>query len=288
MSKLVRIGSKLVGEGQLVFVVAEIGINHNGDIVNVKRLIDAASFAGCDAVKFQKRVPVLAVPTDQKYQQKDTPWGKMTYLDYKERIELDYYDYVEINEYSNHKNIMWFASAWDVDSVDFLEKFNIPCYKVASAGLTNDCLLKRIKQTGKPIILSTGMSTLKQIDHAVKLLGTNDLIIMHCTSTYPANLSEINLNVIPHLKQKYNCPIGYSGHEIGLQVSIAAVALGASVIERHITLDRTMWGTDQSASVEPYGLLRLVRDIHVVSKALGDGNKQVYESELPIMKKLRC
>lgn len=288
MRKTVTIGNKTISEENPVFIIAEIGINHNGDILIAKKLIDMAVFAGCDAVKFQKRNPDICIPEKQKLMKKDTPWGKMSYLDYKKKIEFEFQEYSVIDNYCKEKGMIWFASPWDEDSVDFLEQLNVPCYKVASPCLTDHGLLRKMKQTGKPILLSSGMSTSQQLDKAIKVLGgTDDLVIMHCTSTYPAKPKEINLKVIITFKEKYDCPIGYSGHEVGLQVTYAAVALGAKVVERHITLDRTMWGTDHSASVEPFGLLRLVRDIHVVEQTIGDGLKKLYESEIPIMGKLR-
>lgn len=286
--KEVTIGNNTIGEGHPTFIVGEIGINHNGELENAKRLIDVAVFAGCDAVKFQKRNPKVCVPNHQKQKTRKTPWGEMFYIEYKKRIEFGYDEYTAIDSYAKEKDILWFASPWDKDSVDFLEEFDLPCYKIASAALTDHKLLRKIRKIGKPMILSTGMSTLEQIDEAIDVLGgADDIIILHCNSSYPAKNSELNLKAIETLRQRYDCPIGYSGHETGLQTTYAAVALGADVVERHITLDRAMWGTDQAASVEPFGLLRLVRDIRVVEAALGDGKIRVYESEIPVMNKLR-
>lgn len=286
--KTVTIGNHKIGEGYPTFVIGEIGINHNGDIENAKKLIDVGVFAGCQAVKFQKRNPDQAVPEHQKQKLRQTPWGEIPYIDYKKRIEFEDVQYKVIDDYSKEKGILWFASPWDEDSVDFLEKFNVPCYKMASAALTDHKLLSKVRDLGKPLILSTGMSTVKQIGDAVEAVGgTDNLILLHCNSSYPAKNEELNLKAIGTLRDRYDCPIGYSGHETGLQTTIAAVALGADVIERHITLDRTMWGTDQAASVEPFGLHRLVRDIRVIDVAMGDGEIRVYESEEPIMKKLR-
>jgi len=287
MSKTVTIGTHPVGEGFPTYVIAEIGINHNGDLNIAKKLIDTAVSAGCDAVKFQKRTPELCVPPEQKNQIRETPWGSMTYLDYKKRIEFGEREYTEINQYCKGKKIAWFASCWDVPSVDFIEQFNPVCYKIASASLTDDALLKHISKMGRPIILSTGMSTMEEIRHAVSLMDKNRLLVSHTTSTYPCKPEELNLRMIPSLKKEFSCPTGYSGHEVGLQTTLAAVVLGACFIERHITLDRAMWGTDQSASVEPAGLIRLVRDIRVIETAMGSGEKRVYESEIPIRNKLR-
>ncbi|MCL6474542.1 MAG: N-acetylneuraminate synthase family protein [Firmicutes bacterium] len=287
MAQTVRIGDRLVGEGQPVYIVAEIGINHNGDVDIAKRLIDAAKLAGCDAVKFQKRTPELCVPPEQRNISRETPWGLITYMEYRYKVEFGYEQYAEIDRYCKQQGITWFASCWDIPSVDFIERFDPPCYKVASASLTDDELLLRLNATGKPILLSTGMSTMDEIRHAVSLLDHDCLIIMHSTSTYPCPPSELNLRMIQTLKQEFGLPVGYSGHEVGLQTTYAAVVLGACVVERHITLDRAMWGSDQAASVEPGGLMRLVRDIRVIEQALGDGIKRVYESELAARAKLR-
>lgn len=287
MARTVRIGDRLVGEGQPVYIVAEIGINHNGDVEIAKRLIDAAKLAGCDAVKFQKRTPELCVPPEQRNIPRETPWGLITYLEYRYKVEFGYEQYAEIDRYCKQQGITWFASCWDIPSVDFIEQFDPPCYKVASASLTDAALLKRINDTGKPVLLSTGMSTMDEIRHAVSLIDPERLIIMHSTSTYPCPPAELNLRVIQTLAKEFGLPVGYSGHEVGLQTTYAAVVLGACVVERHITLDRAMWGTDQAASVEPGGFMRLVRDIRVIEQALGDGVKRVYESEMAARAKLR-
>jgi N-acetylneuraminate synthase len=287
MARTVKIGERLVGDGQPVYIVAEIGINHNGDVDIAKRLIDAAKLAGCDAVKFQKRTPELCVPPEQRNIPRETPWGLITYMEYRYKVEFGYEQYAEIDRYCKQQGITWFASCWDVPSVDFIEQFDPPRYKVASASLTDDELLHRLNATGKPILLSTGMSTMDEIRHAVSMLDRDRLIIMHSTSTYPCPPQELNLRVIQTLKQEFGLPVGYSGHEVGLQTTYAAVVLGACVVERHITLDRAMWGSDQAASVEPGGFMRLVRDIRVIEQALGDGIKRVYESELAARAKLR-
>jgi len=286
MSRKVTIGNKVIGDGQSCFIIAEIGINHNGDIDIARQLISAAVSAGCDAVKFQKRTVDVVYTPEELVRPRENPFGN-TNGDLKRGLELGYEGYKAIDEYCREKKIMWFASCWDEASVDFIEQFNLPCYKIASASLTDDNLLIHHKRCNRPIILSTGMSNIEQIDHAIDVLGKDNLILMHCTSTYPSRLEELNLRVIKTLRERYNIPIGYSGHEVGLSTSIVAAVLGACVVERHITLDRAMWGSDQAASVEPKGFTRLVEHIHGIEKAVGDGEKRIYESEIPIMKKLR-
>jgi len=284
----IKIGSKYIGDGERVFIIAEIGINHNGSYVLTKDLIKGAKFAGCDAVKFQKRTPELCVPKDQWDIERETPWGRMSYIDYRHKVELNFEDYCRIDEYCKKENIVWFASCWDEESVDFIDQFDVPLFKAASASLTDISLLNKKRETGKPLMISTGMSTIEEINSTVKIIGTKDLMIAHSTSAYPCKLEELNLKVIRTLKQIYpEVPIGYSGHETGLSPSWAAVAIGAVFLERHITLDRAMWGTDQAASVEIGGFKRLVENIRDVEKALGDGVKKVYESEMSSRKKLR-
>jgi len=287
MSKTLEIAGRPIGEGHPVYIIAEIGINHNGDMDVTKKLIDAAALAGCDAVKFQKRTPELCVPPEQRDLMRETPWGIMTYLEYRHRVEFGRDEYEQIDRYCRDKPITWFASAWDPASVDFLEDMDPVAYKVASASITDEALLARMTATGRPIILSTGMSTMEEIRRAVSLLDTDRLAILHATSTYPCKPEEINLQMMRTLRAEYDCPLGYSGHEVGLQITLAAAAMGARVIERHITLDRAMWGSDQAASVEPVGLMRLVRDIRIIEKANGDGIKRVYDSEMPVREKLR-
>ncbi|MDX9925379.1 MAG: N-acetylneuraminate synthase family protein [Ignavibacteriaceae bacterium] len=284
----VKVGNKFIGDGQPVYIIAEIGINHNGSLEIAKKIIDGAIAAGCNAVKFQKRTPELCVPKDQWNIERDTPWGRITYLEYRYKVELSFEDYLEIDRYCYEKGIDWFASPWDEEAVHFLEQFNPKIYKAASASLTDFTLLEAIKKTGKPIMISTGMSTLEELDAALDFLGDYPILIAQSTSTYPCKLEELNLNVIKSYKEKYpHIPIGYSGHETGLAPSLAAVVLGATFIERHITLDRAMWGTDQAASVEVQGMSRLVKDIRDIEKSLGDGIKKVYDSELGSIKKLR-
>ena len=286
MNKTVKIKDITVGDNYPCFIIAEIGINHNGDIETAKKLINVAHFCGCNAVKFQKRTVDKVYTKEELSIPRDSIFGK-TNGDLKRGLEFDYDEYKIIDDYCKELKMPWFASCWDVDSVDFIEQFDVCAHKISSACLTDIELLKKIKSTNKPVLLSTGMSTIDEIDKAVDILGTDNLIIYHCTSTYPTSNNEINLNAIPMLKERYNCPIGFSGHERGIFPSSAAVILGACSVERHITLDRTMWGSDQAASLEPEGLRKLVRDIRNVKDILGDGIKVVYESELPIRKKLR-
>ena len=284
--RIVKIGNKTVGEGCPFFVVAEIGINHNGSLEYAKELISLAAEANCDAVKFQKRTIDVVYSPEELARPRENPFGD-TNGDLKRGLEFGEKEFKEIDQYCKEKEIIWFASCWDEGSVDFIEQFDPPCYKIASASLTDDDLLHYHRKLGKPIILSTGMSTLEQIDHAVEILGQEDLIILHSTSTYPARPEELNLNVIKTLKEKYPLPIGYSGHEVGLPTTFAAAVLGACMIERHFTKDRAMWGSDQAASLEVPGFRRLVADLRELEVALGNGNKKVYDSELPIIEKLR-
>lgn len=283
----VQIGDRWIGPGHPTYVIAEIGINHNGDLDIARRLIDSAAEAGCDAVKFQKRTPEICVPPEQRDKPRETPWGTMTYLEYKYRVEFGEKEYEAIDQHCRQRDLHWFASCWDLPSVDFIERFEPVAHKVASASLTDHALLDRLRATQRPVILSTGMSTMDEIRAAVERLDPEKLIVTHSTSSYPCAPEELNLRMIPTLTEKLGCPVGYSGHEVGLQTTVAAVALGAAVVERHVTLDRAMWGSDQAASVEPWGMMRLVRDIRVVEKALGDGVKRVYESELPSRQRLR-
>jgi N-acetylneuraminate synthase len=282
----VRLGERLVGDGHPCFVLAEIGINHNGDVRIAKKLIDVAALAGCEAVKFQKRTIDVVYTPEELAKPRETPFGA-TNGDLKRGLEFGHTEYEQIDEYCRSKPIAWTASCWDEASVDFVDQFNPPFYKVASASLTDDGLLRHTRTKGKPIVLSTGMSTLDQIDHAVEVLGTENLVLLHCCGTYPAQYAELNLKVIPALRERYGVPIGYSGHETGIASSVAAAVLGASVVERHITLDRSMWGSDHAASLEPNGIMRVIRDIRLVEEALGDGVKSVSPTEIPIMEKLR-
>ena len=286
--KELKIGGIPVGDGLPCFIVAEIGINHNGDIDTAKKLLDIAEAVGVNAVKFQKRTVEVVYSPDELAQPRENPFGP-TNGDLKYGLEFGQEEYEEIARCCKEHGLLWFASCWDEASVDFIDKFDVPCYKIASASLTDDALLlhTRKRAGNRPVILSVGMSTLEQIDHAVEILGKDNLIITHACSAYPAYYEELNLRAIPVLRERYGIPIGYSGHETGLPSTVAAVALGACVAERHFTLDRSMWGSDQAASLEPSGLTRLVRDIRLVEKAMGDGVKRVTEREIPVMKKLR-
>ena len=282
----VRIGDKMVGAGQPCYVVGEIGINHNGDLGVAEQLIDIAQEAGCGAVKFQKRTVDVVYSAEELSRPRENPFGS-TNGDLKYGLEFGEDEYHYIDRHCKKRHIAWFASCWDQASVDFIERFEPPAYKIASASLTDDQLLRHHAATRRPVILSTGMSTLAQIDHAVEILGTDQLVLLHTTSAYPADVANLNLSMIPKLRERYGVPVGYSGHETGLVTTAAAVALGACLVERHITLNRAMWGSDQSASVEPQGLMKLVRDIRAVEASIGDGVKRVTEAERTVMKKLR-
>ncbi len=284
----VRIGSHTVGDGHPAYVIAEIGLNHNGDVEIAKRLIDVAADAGAQAVKFQKRTPEISTPAHMRDVPRETPWGTMSYLEYRYRVEFDRDQYIEIGDHATLRGLDWFASPWDVPSVAFLEDLNVVAHKVASASVTDLELLRALAATGKPIILSTGMSTIDQIDAAVDVFGVENLVLLHATSTYPMPAEEANLRMMTTLRGRFpGVPVGYSGHEPGLQISLAAAALGATAIERHITLDRTMWGSDHAASLEPAGLQHLVRDIRIIECALGDGIKRIMPGEEAPMAKLR-
>jgi len=288
MTREMKIGDKLIGDGHQTYVIAEIGINHNGDLDVAKKMIDAAVNANADAVKFQKRTPDVCTPLDQQSKMRQTPWGYITYLDYRYKVEFGKEEYAEIDRYCKEKGIDWFVSVWDEGSVDFMEKFNTHAYKLPSASLTDSPLLRKVRSTGRPIIISTGMSTMEEIRKGVEVVGEENLAIMHSTSSYPCDPGELNLKMIETLKKEFpNLPIGYSGHEVGLVPSAVAVALGACMVERHLTIDRSMWGSDQSASVEPGGFRKLVKYIRVTEQGLGDGVKQVYESEMGPREKLR-
>jgi N-acetylneuraminate synthase len=287
-NRKVKIDNISVGDGEPVFIIAEIGINHNGSVDLAKKLIAGAVAAGVDCVKFQKRTPELCVPKDQWHLERDTPWGRMTYIDYKKKIEFGIDEYNEIDKFCKSHKIMWTASVWDNESVDFLENFDVPFYKLPSASLTDYGLINRTRSTGKPIMLSTGMSTMDEITHSISNAGTQNLLVAHSTSTYPCRVDELNLKMVETLRIIYpEIPIGYSGHETGLSPTWAAVTLGANFIERHITLDRAMWGTDQAASVEVGGFIRLVSNIRDIEKAVGDGVKRVYDSEVSSRNRLR-
>ncbi len=288
MAREMKIGDRLVGDNHPAYVVAEIGINHNGDVELAKKMIDAAVAAGVDAVKFQKRTPEVCTPPDQQTKMRQTPWGYITYLDYRYKVEFGVDEYTEIDRYCKERGIGWFVSVWDEGSVDFMEQFDTPAYKLPSASLTDYNLLRHVRSTGRPIIISTGMSTMDEIRKGVEVVGSENLGVMHSTSAYPCAPEELNLRMIQTLMREFpNIPVGYSGHEVGLVPSAVAVSLGACMVERHLTLDRSMWGSDQAASVEPGGFRKLVKYIRVTEQSLGDGIKQVYESELGPRDKLR-
>jgi N-acetylneuraminate synthase len=277
-----------VGDGQPCFVIAEIGINHNGDLELAKKLIDVAEAAGCNAVKFQKRTIEVVYTPEELAKPRENPFGE-TNGDLKRGLEFGLEEYRAIDAYCRELGILWLASCWDEASVDFIDQFDVCCYKIASASLTDDALLAhtRARSGKRPVLLSTGMSSLEQVDHAVEVLGRDNLVLLHTCSTYPCRYDEINLRTIHTLQARYGIPVGYSGHETGLASSVAAAAIGACVVERHITLDRASWGSDQAASLEPSGLTRLLRDIRLVETSMGDGVKRVQEREVPIIQKLR-
>ena len=288
MAREIKFGKRMMGDGHPTYIIAEVGINHNGDLGVAKKIIDAAAHAGADAVKFQKRTPEVCTPLDQQKQMRETPWGYISYLDYRYKVEFNEEQYREIDLHCKEKGIDWMVSVWDEPSVDFMEKFETPAYKLPSASLTDHALLKHVRKTGKPVVISTGMSTMEEIHKGVNAVGAENLVVMHSTSAYPCAPEELNLKMIETLLHEFpNIPIGYSGHEVGLVPSAIAVALGATSVERHITLDRAMWGSDQAASVEPGGFEKLVKYIRVTEASLGDGVKKVYESEKGSMKKLR-
>jgi N-acetylneuraminate synthase len=286
MKKNIKIGSYLVGDNEPCFVIAEIGINHNGDIETAKKLIDASVEAGAQAVKFQKRTVDIVYSADELLKPRDSIFGK-TNGDLKRGLEFSKKEYDIIDKYCKEKNILWTASCWDQDSLKFIMNYEPKFLKIASASLTDSSLLIEHKNKNLPIILSTGMSTIEQIEKAVNILERKNLILLHCTSSYPCKIEELNLKTISTLIEKFSLLIGYSGHEVGLATTVSAVALGSCVIERHITLDRSMWGSDQSASVEPVGFKKLVNNIRATEMALGDGIKIVYQAEKDIIKKLR-
>ena len=270
------------------FIIAEIGINHNGDLEIAKKLIDVAVNAGCDAVKFQKRTISKVYSKDELDKFRESPWGK-TNREQKNGLEFKFEQYQKINEYCKEKNIEWFASAWDQESLEFINQFNCKYNKIASAMIIDKEFLKKVSKEKKHCFISTGMCDEKDIDEAVQIFKENNCSfeLMHCVSTYPANSDEINLNYIDVLKNKYKCKVGYSGHEVGTLVSFAATAKGITSLERHITLDKTMYGSDQAASLEPKGLLQLVEGVRKIEKILGNGIKKFLKSEIPVSNKLR-
>jgi len=287
MARVVELNGRPIGDGCPIYMIAEIGINHNGSLEIARKLIDVAKASGCDAVKFQKRTPEKCVPAEMRDKMRETPWGYISYLEYRYKVEFGLEEFQQIDNYCRAQKIDWFVSCWDLDSVAFMEQFRTPCIKIPSASLTDRELLEATRDSGHPVMLSTGMSSMEQINAAVALVGTKNLLLAHATSTYPCAKEELNLRMVSTLRERFDCPIGYSGHEIGLATTLAAVALGATFVERHITLDRAMWGSDQAASIESQGLKRLVKDIRNIEVALGDGVKQVYPSEVVAASRLR-
>ncbi len=283
-----KIINNYINSQNSVYFIGEIGINHNGDLDLAKRIMKEAKVSGFSAVKFQKRNPEITTPEEVKDNLRETPWGNMTYLEYKFKIEFQKREYDEINKYAKELNIDWFASCWDEESLDFINRYDVPCIKIASACITNKKLMNQHVKTEKPLIMSTGMSSLDQIEKAFNILSQNPLAILHSTSTYPCPPEELNLNMIKTMKSLYpKNPIGYSGHESGLSTSIAAAVIGAKIIERHITIDRSLWGTDQAASLGPEGMRKLIGSVNSVIKSLGDGIKKVYPSEQKSITNLR-
>lgn len=284
----ISIGDRRVGDGHPCFIIGELGINHSGDLDIATALITAAAESLADAVKFQKRTVDVVYTREELARPRQSPFG-ITNGDLKRGLEFGREQYDHIAEWARYHGIQWFASPWDVGSVEFLEAYNPPCYKIASACLTDEQLLRTVIDTRRPILLSVGMSDWRQIDKAVAMIIArhNQLVVMQCTSTYPSEDFDLHLNCIPAIRERYGCLVGYSGHERGLATTVAAVVMGACVVERHLTLDRSMWGSDQAASIEPPALRRLVRDIRAVEHAMGQGEKRLLPAEEPIMAKLR-
>jgi len=290
IKKVIKIDGRLVGDDQPIFMIAEIGINHNGDMEIAKRLIDAAFACKWDCVKFQKRTPDVCVPEHQKEVMKDTPWGRMSYLDYRKKVEFGQNEYTYIDKYCREKPIFWTTSVWDIQSLDFVLKFDVPFLKIPSAKLTETPLLVKAAKSGKPIFISVGMSTLEEIDEAVKILeehSKGNYVLMYTNSTYPTPTDELNLLAIKSLRERYGCLIGYSGHENGLEPTVIAATLGARIIERHITLGHNMWGSDHFASLEVHAMDMLCKRIGEIDAAMGNGVKELMPKEIEVRKKLR-
>ncbi len=284
---MIKIGNHSVGDNQPCYLIAEIGINHNGDVDIAKKLIDLAADNGFQAVKFQKRTVDVVYTVEELAKPRESPFGT-TNGDLKRALELNEEQYRAIDAHCKERGVEWFVSPWDEASVDFIEAFTPPCYKIASASLTDTGLLEHVRSKGRPVILSTGMSTLEEIDTAVAALKGVPLALMHTTSTYPAKDEELNLAAIKTLKDRYSLPVGYSGHEVGVMASVmAVVGYGACMVERHVTLDRAMWGSDQAASLEPRGMELLSSYIRLWPKVSGDGVKRVFDSEVAVRAKLR-
>lgn len=286
----IMLGNYKVNNNSFPYLIAEIGINHNGDMQIAKKLIDASNACSWNCVKFQKREPDIAVPEAQKNVMRDTPWGRMTYLEYKKKIEFGKSEYDYIDQYCKEKPIAWTASPWDIPSLEFLLKYDIPFIKIASASNADKDLLKLACESGKPLIVSTGMSTLEEIDDTVEFLekySDGNFILMHTNSAYPAPAKELNLRMITTLRERYECLVGYSGHEIDLEPTVVASSLGAKVIERHVTLDGEMWGTDQAASLSITAMSMLTGRVKDILKMLGNGEKNITGKEKEVRMKLR-
>jgi len=290
MSYKIKIGNCFIGDNEPVYLIAEIGINHNGDVQIAKKLIDAAWATGWNCAKFQKRTPDICVPENQKNVLKQTPWGEMTYLAYKHKVEFQKNEYDYINKYAKEKPVDWTTSVWDLPSLEFMMQYDVPFLKIPSAKITDTELIEQTAKTGKPLFISSGMSTMEEIDKAINIIEkhlSKNYVLFHCNSSYPAKLDELNLNMIKTLKERYNCLVGYSGHEEEIMPSTIAPIYGACVVERHVTLDHNMWGTDQKASLEIRGMDILTKRINEVKTISGDGIKIISNEELKIREKLR-
>jgi len=287
--KTIKIGNTVIGEDCPIYFIAEIGINHNGDMQIVKKLLDATYITGWNCAKFQKRTPSICVPEHQKNIMRSTPWGDMTYLDYRYRVEFEKEQYDYIDKYCREKPLHWTASVWDKKSLEFILNYDVPFVKIPSAKITDDEILYECARSGKPIFFSTGMSTFEEIDKAVNIVDkcTKEYVLFHTNSSYPAKHEELNLKFIETLKNRYGCIIGYSGHEYDLEPSVVAAVLGAKIIERHITIDHNLWGSDQAASLEVDGMFKLYNRIADILPTLGNGQKVVTGSELETRKKLK-
>lgn len=288
--KTIALDGRLVGDQQPIYFIAEIGLNHNGDLQIAKKLIDASFATDWDCVKFQKRTPEICIPEHQKNVLRETPWGKITYLAYRYKVEFEKEQYDYIDKYCREKPIFWTASVWDLKSLEFLMQYDVSMIKIPSAKLTEHEYLAESAKSGKVVMLSTGMSTIEEIDSAVNVLekhSKGNYVLMHTNSTYPTPIAELNLRLIPFLKERYGCVVGYSGHEMDLEPSVIAAALGASIIERHVTLDHNMWGSDHFASLQVHAMDILRKRAKDVAIFMGDGVKKLTEKELEVRKKLR-
>jgi len=286
----IKLGERCIGDSEPIYLIAEIGINHNGDLQIAKKLIDATWATGWDCAKFQKRTPDICVPESQKMQMRQTPWGEMTYLAYKHKIEFQKPEYDYIDRYAKEKPLAWTASVWDLPSLEFLMKYDVPFIKIPSAKITDKELVEQTAKAGKPLFISSGMSTIEEVDNAINIVEkhlSKNYVLFHCNSTYPAKLDELNMQMITTLKQRYNCLVGYSGHEYEIMPSVTAPIYGACAIERHITLDHKMWGTDHAASLEVRGMDFLAKRVYDTKLIAGDGIKMITESEKKVREKLR-